>query len=167
MHAALGLSRLIDGVTTVIGKSVIWLIFAAILISAINAVTRKLWSLSSNSWLEAQWYLFGAAFMLGAAYTLKENEHIRIDIFYGSRSRRTQHWIDHGARVSDIVQSIFKRMGVFPPKPKVKRERPGRKAKTATHNRKVAAKTARVEAKKVRAAQRKAAKKAAAPAEKA
>jgi small subunit ribosomal protein S16 len=80
---------------------------------------------------------------------------------------RTQHWIDHGARVSDIVQSIFKRMGVFPPKPKVKRERPGRKAKTATHNRKVAAKTARVEAKKVRAAQRKAAKKAAAPAEKA
>ena len=80
---------------------------------------------------------------------------------------RTQHWIDHGARVSDIVQSIFKRMGVFPPKPKVKRERPGRKTKTATHNRKVAAKTARVEAKKVRAAQRKAAKKAAAPAEKA
>ena len=80
---------------------------------------------------------------------------------------RTQHWIDHGARVSDIVQSIFKRMGVFPPKPKVKRARPGRKTKTATHNRKVAAKTARVEAKKVRAAQRKAAKKAAAPAEKA
>ncbi|MFZ9198066.1 MAG: TRAP transporter small permease subunit [Paracoccaceae bacterium] len=94
MHVALGLSRLIDAITTVIGKSVIWLIFAAILISAINAVTRKLWSLSSNSWLEAQWYLFGAAFMLGAAYTLKENEHIRIDIFYGSRSRRTQHWID-------------------------------------------------------------------------
>ncbi len=94
MHAALGLSRVIDGVTTAIGRSVIWLIFAAILISAINAVTRKLWSLSSNSWLEAQWYLFGAAFMLGAAYTLKENEHIRIDIFYGSRSRRTQHWID-------------------------------------------------------------------------
>jgi TRAP-type mannitol/chloroaromatic compound transport system permease small subunit len=89
MQAALGLSRLIDGITTVI-----WLIFAAILISAINAVTRKLWSLSSNSWLEAQWYLFGAAFMLGAAYTLKENEHIRIDIFYGSRSRRVQHWID-------------------------------------------------------------------------
>jgi TRAP-type mannitol/chloroaromatic compound transport system permease small subunit len=94
MQAALGLSRLIDGITTAIGKSVIWLIFAAILISAINAVTRKLWSLSSNSWLEAQWYLFGAAFMLGAAYTLKENEHIRIDIFYGSRSRRVQHWID-------------------------------------------------------------------------
>jgi TRAP-type mannitol/chloroaromatic compound transport system permease small subunit len=94
MQAALGLSRLIDGITTAIGKSVIWLIFAAILISAINAVTRKLWSLSSNSWLEAQWYLFGAAFMLGAAYTLKENEHIRIDIFYGSRSRRLQHWID-------------------------------------------------------------------------
>jgi hypothetical protein len=51
-------------------------------------------SSSSNAWLELQWYLFGAAFMLAAAYTLKHNEHIRIDIFYGSRSRRTQHWID-------------------------------------------------------------------------
>ena len=66
MNAALGLSRLIDAITTVIWKSVIWLIFAAILISAINAVTLKLWSLSSNSWVEAQWYLFGAAFMMGA-----------------------------------------------------------------------------------------------------
>jgi TRAP-type mannitol/chloroaromatic compound transport system permease small subunit len=94
MQAALGLSRVIDVITTVIGKSVIWLIFLAIIISAANAVSRKLFSLSSNAWLEAQWYLYGAAFMLGAAYTLKENEHIRIDIFYGSRSRQTQHRID-------------------------------------------------------------------------
>lgn len=94
MQAALGLSRVIDAITTVIGKTVIWFIFAAIIISAANAVSRKVFSLSSNAWLEAQWYLFGAAFMLGAAYTLKENEHIRIDIFYGSRPRRTQHWID-------------------------------------------------------------------------
>lgn len=94
MQAALGLSRVIDAITTVIGRSVVWLIFAAILISAGNAIMRKVWSMSSNAWLEAQWYLFGAAFMLGAAYTLKENEHIRIDIFYGARSRRTQHWID-------------------------------------------------------------------------
>jgi TRAP-type mannitol/chloroaromatic compound transport system permease small subunit len=55
---------------------------------------RKVFNTSSNAWLEAQWYLFGAAFMLAAAYTLKQNEHIRIDIFYGTRSRRTQHWID-------------------------------------------------------------------------
>jgi hypothetical protein len=94
MHAALGLSRLIDAITTVIGKSVIWLIFAAILISAINAVTRKLWSLSSNSWLEAQWYLFGAAFMLGAAYTLKENEHIRIDILSAKLSQRGRNIVE-------------------------------------------------------------------------
>ncbi len=94
MQAALGLSSMIDRITTAIGKSVVWLIFLAIIISAVNAVMRKLFNMSSNAWLEAQWYLFGAAFMLGAAYTLKENEHIRIDIFYGSRSRRTQHWID-------------------------------------------------------------------------
>ena len=77
---------------------------------------------------------------------------------------RTQHWINQGARVSDIVQSLFKRMGVFPPKPKVKRERPKRKVKTATFTRKKAAQAARAEAKKARAVQRKAATKAAAPA---
>jgi TRAP-type mannitol/chloroaromatic compound transport system permease small subunit len=63
-------------------------------ISAGNAVSRKLFDLSSNAWLELQWYLFGAAFMGAAAYTLQQNEHIRIDVFYGSRTRRTQHWID-------------------------------------------------------------------------
>ena len=94
MHAALGLSRVIDGVTTAIGRSVIWLIFAAILISAINAVTRKLWSLSSNSWLEAQWYLFGAAFMLGAAYTLQRKGHVRTDSFYANWSPRRQALVD-------------------------------------------------------------------------
>jgi TRAP-type mannitol/chloroaromatic compound transport system permease small subunit len=67
---------------------------ASILISSINAVVRKMFSVSSNAWLEAQWYLFGAAFMLAAAYTLKQNEHIRIDILYGLWSRRVQHWID-------------------------------------------------------------------------
>jgi TRAP-type mannitol/chloroaromatic compound transport system permease small subunit len=94
MQAALGLSRLIDRASTAIGKSVIWLIFLAILISAINAIVRKVFNMSSNAWLEAQWYLFGGAFMLAAAHTLKENEHIRIDVFYGTRSERTRHWID-------------------------------------------------------------------------
>jgi TRAP-type mannitol/chloroaromatic compound transport system permease small subunit len=69
-------------------------ILAAVLISAGNAVIRKAFNISSNSWLELQWYLFGAAFMLAAAYTLRQNEHIRIDILYGTLSRRTQHWID-------------------------------------------------------------------------
>jgi TRAP-type mannitol/chloroaromatic compound transport system permease small subunit len=81
-------------VTEWIGRSVIWLILAAILVSATNAVVRKIFSTSSNAWLELQWYLFGGAFLLAAAYTLKHNEHIRIDVFYASRSRRTQHRID-------------------------------------------------------------------------
>jgi TRAP-type mannitol/chloroaromatic compound transport system permease small subunit len=94
MDALLGLSRAIDRVTEWIGRASIWLILAAILVSATNAIIRKAFSTSSNAWLELQWYLFGGAFMFAAAYTLKHNEHIRIDIFYGSRSRRTQHWID-------------------------------------------------------------------------
>lgn len=71
-----------------------WAIFVAILVSATNAVVRKLFNQSSNAFLELQWYLFGAAFLLAAAHTLRQNEHIRIDIVYGAFSRRTQHWID-------------------------------------------------------------------------
>ncbi len=94
MSQLIALARWIDTVNEWIGRKVIWLIFASILISAGNAIMRKLFDMSSNAWLEAQWYLFGAAFMLAAAYTLKENEHIRIDVIYGSKSRRTQHMID-------------------------------------------------------------------------
>lgn len=94
MQPLLAVSRVIDRLNEIIGKTVMWAIFVAILVSAINAVVRKVFNYSSNAWLELQWYLFGAAFMLASAYTLKQNEHIRIDIFYGTRSRRTQHWID-------------------------------------------------------------------------
>jgi TRAP-type mannitol/chloroaromatic compound transport system permease small subunit len=94
MQPFLAASRTIDRLTEIIGKTVMWAIFVAILVSAVNAIVRKVFNYSSNAWLELQWYLFGAAFMLASAYTLKQNEHIRIDIFYGSRSRRTQHWID-------------------------------------------------------------------------
>lgn len=94
MQGPLALSRLIDRITEAIGKSVMWMIMIAILVSATNAIIRKLFNMSSNAWLELQWYLFGAAFLLASAYTLKQNEHIRIDIFYGTRTRRTQHWID-------------------------------------------------------------------------
>lgn len=94
MQGVIGISRAIDRLSEIIGKSVMWLIFIAIIISATNAVVRKAFNMSSNAWLEAQWYLFGAAFLLASAYTLKQNEHIRIDIFYGTRTRRTQHWID-------------------------------------------------------------------------
>jgi TRAP-type mannitol/chloroaromatic compound transport system permease small subunit len=94
MGALLGLSGIIDRMNELIGKAMGWLIFLAIVVSAGNAVIRKIFSISSNAWLELQWYLFGAAFMLAAAYTLKQNEHIRVDVFYASRSRATQHWID-------------------------------------------------------------------------
>ena len=94
MAGLLALSRLIDALNEFIGKWVGWLILAAILVSAVNAIIRKAFNMSSNAWLELQWYLFGAAFLLAAAYTLKQNEHIRIDIVYGAFSRRVQHWID-------------------------------------------------------------------------
>jgi TRAP-type mannitol/chloroaromatic compound transport system permease small subunit len=94
MTPLLGISRLIDTITEAIGKSVSWLILIAVLVSAGNAIIRKTFNMSSNAWLEAQWYLFGGAFMLAAAYTLRQNEHIRIDVVYGAFSRRVQHWID-------------------------------------------------------------------------
>ncbi len=94
MKPLLGLARAIDRVNELIGRWISWAILAAILVSAGNAVIRKAFNMSSNAWLELQWYLFGAAFMLAAAYTLKQNEHIRIDIVYGMFSRRRQHWID-------------------------------------------------------------------------
>lgn len=94
MAGLVALSRAVDRLNEIIGKSVAWLIFLSIFISAGNAVIRKAFHISSNAWLELQWYLFGAAFLLAAAYTLKRNEHIRIDIVYGLFSRRVQHWID-------------------------------------------------------------------------
>jgi TRAP-type mannitol/chloroaromatic compound transport system permease small subunit len=76
----LRLSAAIDVVNGFIGRSVSWLILATVLISAGNAIVRKAFDISSNAWLELQWYLFGAVFLLAAAYTLQRNDHIRIDI---------------------------------------------------------------------------------------
>jgi TRAP-type mannitol/chloroaromatic compound transport system permease small subunit len=73
-------SRLIDAVNERIGRWVAWAIFVAVVISTGNAIIRKTFDMSSNAWLEAQWYLFGAVFMLCSAWTLLANEHIRIDI---------------------------------------------------------------------------------------
>ena len=80
MKSLLAVSSGIDRINEIIGRAVAWLIFVAVLISAINAIVRKVFNVSSNSWLEMQWYLFGAAFLMAAAYTLKQNEHVRIDI---------------------------------------------------------------------------------------
>ena len=94
MGGLLGLARGIDRFNTVVGRAVSWLILLAVVVSAGNAIVRKIFSTSSNMWLELQWYLYGAAFMGAAAYTLLENEHIRIDLVYGMWSRKVQHWID-------------------------------------------------------------------------
>ena len=94
MQGFLAISRAIDRITGFVGRSVIWLILLAIVVSAVNAVIRKAFSMSSNAWLELQWYLYGAAFMLAASQTLMQNEHVRIDILYGMWSRKAQHRID-------------------------------------------------------------------------
>lgn len=94
MTAFLGLSRFIDSMNEWIGRLVAWCIVVAVGVSAINAIIRKVFGTSSNAWLELQWYLFGAVFMLCAAWTLKANEHIRIDIVSARLSRRTRSWID-------------------------------------------------------------------------
>ncbi len=80
VNALLPVARAIDNFNRTIGKYVAWLIFAAVLVSAVNATVRKLLDMSSNSWLELQWVLFSAVFLLCAPWTLLDNEHIRIDI---------------------------------------------------------------------------------------
>lgn len=94
MGLMVSLSRLIDGLTERVGRLAAWLVLAAVLISAGNAISRKAFSLSSNALLEAQWYLFGAVFMLGAAWTLKRNEHIRIDILSSRLPKRFRDWLE-------------------------------------------------------------------------
>src|SRR3989344_5521661 len=94
MKPWLVLAYRIDAVNERIGLAVRWLVLAATLISAANALARYGFNLSSNAWLEIQWYLFGAIFLLAAGYTLKHNGHVRIDVIYGRLSERTQAWID-------------------------------------------------------------------------
>jgi TRAP-type mannitol/chloroaromatic compound transport system permease small subunit len=94
MQGLLRLSRAIDSVSCRVGRWVYWLILAAVLVSAGNATVRKIFDISSNAWLELQWYLFGAVFMLAAAYTLERNEHIRIDIVSGMLPKRARDWIE-------------------------------------------------------------------------
>ena len=115
MAGLLALSRGIDRLNELSGKGGGWLILVAVLVSAGNAIIRKAFNMSSNAWLEAQWYLFGAAFLLAAAYTLKQNEHIRIDIIYGMWSRRTQHMIDLFGHVFFLMPFVILMISYFIP----------------------------------------------------
>ena len=90
----LGIARAIDVVNERIGRTVLWLVLAVTLISAANALMRYGFGMSSNAWLEIQWYLFGAIFLLAAGYTLKHNGHVRVDVFYGRWPPRVRAWID-------------------------------------------------------------------------
>ena len=94
MSALLALSRAIDALNTAIGKAARWLILVAVVISAGNAIIRKVFSTSSNAWLESQWLLFGMVFMFCTSYTLMKNGHIRIDIITQRLSKRSRDWID-------------------------------------------------------------------------
>jgi len=94
MQALLKFSRAVDWLNAQVGKWVIWLILASTVISGVNAVVRKLFNTSSNAYLEVQWYLFAASFLLAAGYTLLHGEHVKIDVISGRFSKRTQIWID-------------------------------------------------------------------------
>jgi TRAP-type mannitol/chloroaromatic compound transport system permease small subunit len=90
MNFLLKTSRLIDALSERVGQTIIWLVLAAVLISAINAVVRKVFNTSSNAFLEIQWYLFSGVFLLGAGYTMLRQGHVKIDVILGHFSKRTQ-----------------------------------------------------------------------------
>lgn len=94
MKLLLRLSGLIDALNERVGKLTYWLVLVAVVISAGNAVVRYSINMSSNAWLEIQWYLFSAVFLFCAGYTLQHNQHVRIDVITGRMSKRVQTWID-------------------------------------------------------------------------
>jgi TRAP-type mannitol/chloroaromatic compound transport system permease small subunit len=94
MRALLKFSNAVDWLNAQVGKWVIWLILGSTIISAINALVRKIFNASSNAYLEVQWYLFAGAFLLAAGYTLLHGEHVKIDVVSSHLSKRKQIWID-------------------------------------------------------------------------
>jgi TRAP-type mannitol/chloroaromatic compound transport system permease small subunit len=94
MQALLSFSQGVDAISRKFGQFADYMVLLCALISAGNAIVRYLFSMSSNGWLEIQWYMFGAIVLLGASHTLRMNEHVRVDLFYGSVSDRTRLWID-------------------------------------------------------------------------
>src|SRR5512137_673288 len=100
MQGLLALSRAIDSLNTRIGRTVYWLVLVVVLISAGNALVRYAFDISSNAWLELQWYLFSAVFLFCAPYTLLKNEMVRIDVVAGRLSKRTQ-------MIIEVVGTLF------------------------------------------------------------
>lgn len=108
MNFLLRLSRWIDTLNSTIGRAVTWLTLVVVVVSATNAVVRKLFHVSSNAWLELQWYLFGAIFLLASGYTFLKNEHVRVDVVSQMFSRRTQIIIE----IVGIVLFLFPAFGL-------------------------------------------------------
>lgn len=94
MKGFLRISGWIDQLNTAVGRAVTWLVLIVSVVSAGNAVVRKVFNVSSNAWLELQWYLFGAIFLLAAGYTFLRNEHVRVDVLSQKLPERTQVWIE-------------------------------------------------------------------------
>lgn len=103
MSFLLKISRLIDTISDLIGKLAMWFVLATTLISAGNAIVRKAFDTSSNAFLEIQWYLFAAVFMLGSGYAFLRNVHVRIDFISSKFSARTRNWVD----VVGIIVFLF------------------------------------------------------------
>lgn len=103
MTPLLSLSRLIDGMSNLIGRAMMWFLLATTLISASNAIIRKVFNISSNAFLEIQWYLFAAVFMLGSGYAFLKNAHVRIDFISSKFSARGRNIVD----VIGIIVFVF------------------------------------------------------------
>ena len=107
MPALLNFSRMIDQLNEWVGRWVSWLVLAAVLISAANAVVRKAFNFSSNAFLEIQWYLFAAVFLLGAGYTMLRQEHVRIDVVLSRFAKRTQVKIEMFGIVAFLMPFVI------------------------------------------------------------
>lgn len=94
MQALLKFSRSVDWINSQIGKYSIWLILASTVVSGVNALVRKIFNVGSNAFLEIQWYLFAASFLIAAGYTLLNGEHVKIDVISSKLSKRAQIWVD-------------------------------------------------------------------------
>lgn len=109
MKSLLRLSGVIDRVSLFFGWIAASLVLLSCLTSALNALSRYLFNISSNAWLEVQWQMFAGIFLLGAAQVLKMNEHVRVDLLYGGRSHRGKLWTD----VFGIIVFLFPSMLVM------------------------------------------------------
>ena len=103
MQTLLSISKTIDQVNTRLGKLIAWLIFVAVAVSTVNALIRKIFDTSSNSWLELQWVLFGFVFLLCSPWTLLSDEHIRIDVISSKLPKRARDWIDIVGHVAFLL----------------------------------------------------------------